>query len=335
MTRVLYIAGTGRSGSTLLACLLGELPGVFTAGEVRYLWQRGLVERRFCGCGVPVPECPVWTQVLAASRGPAPSPEAMAELLGKTGRVRSLPEALAGRALPRRDPGRLARLAEVRTVLRGLYAAIADITSSQVVVDSSKLPVYANLLTAVPDIDLRVVHLIRDPRAAAHSWSSRKTLGDGAKRSHMQQIGPLKSAALWDVWNTAAAALLDRGQGTYLRLRYEDLVAEPVRAMRRILRLVGMEEDAPIPWGEDGDVRLGPNHSVAGNPDRLHHGATQVHQDTRWLTSMSARDRLLVTTVTAPLLLRYGYPVRMTSQTQARGEPVETTRARGALGSAE
>ena len=60
-TVVLYIAGTGRSGSTLLASILGEVEGVFAAGEVRYLWQRGLAERRLCGCGVPVRDCPVWT----------------------------------------------------------------------------------------------------------------------------------------------------------------------------------------------------------------------------------------------------------------------------------
>ena len=45
-TVVLYIAGTGRSGSTVLANILGEVEGVFTAGEVRYLWQRGLREGR-------------------------------------------------------------------------------------------------------------------------------------------------------------------------------------------------------------------------------------------------------------------------------------------------
>ena len=48
-TVVLYIAGTGRSGSTVLANILGEVDGVFAAGEVRYLWQRGLKEGRLCG----------------------------------------------------------------------------------------------------------------------------------------------------------------------------------------------------------------------------------------------------------------------------------------------
>jgi hypothetical protein len=43
---VLYVAGTGRSGSTLLARVLGEADGFVAAGELRYVWQRGLVEDR-------------------------------------------------------------------------------------------------------------------------------------------------------------------------------------------------------------------------------------------------------------------------------------------------
>jgi hypothetical protein len=51
--RVLYIGGWGRSGSTLLDLILGQAPGVFSAGEVREIWQSGLVENRPCGCERP------------------------------------------------------------------------------------------------------------------------------------------------------------------------------------------------------------------------------------------------------------------------------------------
>ena len=42
--RVLYIGGWGRSGSTLLDRVLGQVPGVVSLGEVRELWQRGWAE---------------------------------------------------------------------------------------------------------------------------------------------------------------------------------------------------------------------------------------------------------------------------------------------------
>jgi hypothetical protein len=294
----------------VLASVLGEVDGVFAAGEVRYLWQRGLIEGRLCGCGLPVRECPCWGAILdaAAGGGAAMQPESMAEFLRHAGRVRHLPGALVGRGLPRLR-GRSTASDAVRGTLNRLYPAIAQVAASRVVVDSSKLPAYALLLAGLPGIDLRVVHLIRDPRGAAYSWSSRKALTDGATQSHMEQMGALKSAALWDVWNVAATSLLGGGDGRYLRLRYEDFVADPAAAVRRILSLVGMVGSA-LPFDSEGGIILRPNHMVAGNPDRLRHGPIRLRVDARWRSAMPGRDRRVVSAVAAPLLSLYGYPIR-------------------------
>ncbi|MFI5285587.1 MAG: sulfotransferase [Candidatus Dormibacteria bacterium] len=310
-TVVLYIAGTGRSGSTVLANILGEVDGVFAAGEVRYLWQRGLKEGRLCGCGLPVRECPVWSRVLATAGqlDDAERVDAIVSMLQRTGRIRNLPGVLAGSVVPRLDPAESHALAPARDALGDLYAAIAGVTGCRVIVDSSKLPAYANVLAATPGIDLRVVHLIRDPRGAAYSWSSRKTLADGATRSHMEQIGPAKSAVLWDVWNFAGGVLFKGSPDRYLRLRYEDFVSDPPGSIRTILGMVGME-DAELPFINGHEARTTPNHSVAGNPDRLRHGVITLRSDDRWRHAMKPRNRRLVSTLASPLLLRYGYPLR-------------------------
>ncbi len=325
-TAVLYIAGTGRSGSTVLANILGEVDGVFAAGEVRYLWQRGLKESRLCGCGLPVRECPVWSQVLARA-GYLDDPrrvDSVMRMLQRTGRIRNLPGILAGGVRHELDPARSAAYADDRAALSDLYAAMADVTSSRVIVDSSKLPAYANVLAATPGIDLHVVHLIRDPRGAAHSWASKKELSDGAARSHMEQIGPAKSAVLWDVWNVAGGMLFHGGPDRYLRLRYEDFVADPPTAVRRILAMVGME-DAELPFVNGNEARTTANHSVAGNPDRLRHGQITLRSDDRWRTAMASRDRRLVSALTSPLLLRYGYPLRpATAPKRSSGSGEET-----------
>jgi hypothetical protein len=309
VTTVLYIAGTGRSGSTVLAGLLGEVEGVFAAGEVRYLWQRGLVEGRLCGCGIPVTACAVWTGILeaAASRGAEFRPEVMADVLRRAGRIRHLPR-LARRRPGTRGGGAAAPLSGIAG-LGELYRAIAEVTGSTVVVDSSKLPSYGRILDGLPGIDLRVVHLVRDPRGAAHSWSRRKPLADGAASSHMERIGPAKSAALWNVWNVVAASLLGGTRRHYLRVRYEDLVSDPAGTLRLILSLAGLGDRA-LPTDPEGGAILRPNHMVAGNPDRLRSGPIRLRADLRWRTEMRARDRRLVTAVTAPLLGHFGYPIR-------------------------
>src|SRR6266498_4080255 len=89
--KVLYIAGAGRSGSTLLDGVLGQLDGFFAAGELRYLWERGLQESRLCGCGVAVRDCPTWRAVLASAFGPGVDANAAARLQRKATRVRCAP----------------------------------------------------------------------------------------------------------------------------------------------------------------------------------------------------------------------------------------------------
>src|ERR1700732_3473702 len=121
-TVVLYIAGTGRSGSTVLANILGEVEGVFAAGEVRYLWQRGLKENRLCGCGLTVRECPVWSKVLAQA-GYLDDPrrvDGALAMLRQTGRMRNLPGILAGGVRHGLDPTRADRYIADRTALANL-----------------------------------------------------------------------------------------------------------------------------------------------------------------------------------------------------------------------
>src|SRR3954452_12149224 len=77
-TRVLSIVGPGRSGTTILGNILGEVEGVTNAGELRWLWRRGLMERRPCGCGLPPAECPRWSAVLDRVGG-KPTPDCHAD----------------------------------------------------------------------------------------------------------------------------------------------------------------------------------------------------------------------------------------------------------------
>ena len=63
MVRVLFLGGLGRSGTTLLERLLGQLPGVSPLGEVVHLWQRDLVDDERCGCGDRFSACGFWQKV--------------------------------------------------------------------------------------------------------------------------------------------------------------------------------------------------------------------------------------------------------------------------------
>jgi len=300
VVRVLYIAGSGRSGSTIVDNILGQADGVVCVGEVRFLWERGILADRLCGCGQPFSACPFWQPVMRtvgdvdASR--------MAVLLARGTRARHVPWLVRAR----RDPSSIARrLEELPTVLGRLYAAIAEHAGARVIVDSSKLPPYGELLRHVPGVDASYVHLVRDPRATAYSWSRAKPLPerDGGV---MQRQGAAKSAALWTLWNGAAEGLWRGEAERYLRVRYEDVIARPQPEIARMLALVGEPADG-LPFVSDHEVELRPTHGVAGNPSRFTTGVVALRADTEWRRAMRTRDRAVVNAISWPLLLRHGY----------------------------
>ena len=51
-----------------------------------------------------------------------------------------------------------------------LYRGIARSTGARLIVDSSKEPHYSWILRQATDLDVRFLHLVRDPRAVAMSW---------------------------------------------------------------------------------------------------------------------------------------------------------------------
>lgn len=303
--KVLYVVGMGRSGSTILANSLGEVDGFFSTGEMIYMWRNNLVENRLCGCGAPFRECEVWSRVLDRAFGGADNvdPHEMIRELSAGARTRHLPLMLnaAGRR-------RLAdRMRPLLNNTGALYRALRDETGSRVIVDSSKEPAYGCALGMAPGIDLRVLHLVRDPRATAYSWAKKTPQPDSPDREFMVQFSPTKNSWMWDAWNGAAEALWAGDPSRYLRLRYEDFVADPRTSFERILEMLG--EDAEPPLVGDNEVKLGVSHTVSGNPNRFQTGSVALKPDTEWLHRMDPRDRGLVTALTYPMLRRYGYPV--------------------------
>lgn len=299
--KVLYVAGNGRSGSTLLDVILGQVPGFTPVGEVRNVWDYGLVENRPCGCGEPMRACPTWDAILTSAYGDArPDPAQVAawrERFAQTKRL--LPIFARGKGY--------AKGAEIRRyleVLEKLYHGIADATGARVVVDSSKWPTYAFLLNQVPSIDLHVLHLVRDPRACAHSWTRRKQAEPGR---FLDQQGAVYTTSYWVVWNPSIRRLF-RGRGDrYHFMRYEDFVSDPRAHINDVLRFVG-EGDAESPFISDREVAVSPTHTVEGNAARFERGSITIRADTEWKSAMPGAQRALVTAMTWPLLWRYGYP---------------------------
>ncbi|HEX2051226.1 MAG TPA: sulfotransferase [Actinomycetota bacterium] len=293
---VLYFMGWTRSGTTILGNVLNEIDGFVHVGELHFLWLNGVLgtgTNRMCGCGDELTRCSLWSAVLDAGRSGGGSLEDHArrvhELQQRRFRTRHTWRLLRG-------AGDAATAAYVE-LMTATYRAIGDTTGARVIVDTSKYASEAAVL-ARAGVRPALVHMVRDPRAVAHSWARAK--------AYIPSRGTLDSTLLWDGFNLAAEAVRKRHPDATVTIRYEDFVAAPRATVDRLLELVG-EPASSNPMLDDRTVRLGPNHTVTGNPDRFETGVVELRPDERWRSGMPRPRRVAATVAAAPWLRRYGY----------------------------
>ncbi len=312
---VLYIGGEGRSGSTVLAALLGTWPGFVSVGEIRGVW-RALDTNERCGCGASFSACPFWTEVGERAFGgwERIDHRRLIDADARLARHRQIARVLQGRRSRRFG----AAYAELTDALARLYQAVAGVSDGATIVDSTKDPQYALILRGVPGLDLRLVHLVRDSRAVAFSWAKK-----GVERPEYADLPELRgtpmntqpvrrSALEWSAKNLILEGLAR--SLPHLRVRYEDLFPDARRELPRIVELAGDTglaqslREAPEPLTSFEALPL---HTVGGNRVRFRRGPVELARDEEWRRVMPDRQRNEVTALTLPLLKAYGYPIRV------------------------
>ena len=272
------------------------------------MWLRSVRDDERCGCGQAFSACPFWRQVGRAAFGgwDQLDVDRVTRLRAQVDRARFLPQLASARLRSRLQPA----LDEYVGYYQRTYAAIGQVSGSPVVIDSSKHASLAFCLRSSPGVDLRVVHMVRDSRAVAYSWSKVVDRPEAAG-SQMSTYKPASAALRWNLQNSALQLLSQLGTPT-LRVRYEDFVRAPVATLREIAAFAGLP-GAPDPGflGTDGPGRwwaeLAATHTASGNPMRFTTGRVPIRYDATWQTAMLAGNRRTVTGLTLPLLMRYGY----------------------------
>lgn len=318
---VLYLGAMGRSGTTLLERVLGEASGVTAVGELTSIWRAGLVENIPCGCGAPFAACPFWSKVGDVAFGGWHTIDANA-ILSRQRRVerhRYLPLLL----IPRLAPAYRRRLIDHGQVLDRLYRAIATVSGSGVVVDASKWPSRAFLLRLLPDIDARVIHVVRDARGVAFSWTKKVIFPHSHRgRGYLQTYSPSAVSLRWIAFNLCFEVLARVGVPTKV-VSYENFVHNPAYQVRQILQHAGISaarDGAPMIKGST--VALTPGHGLAGNLTRFARGPVALRLDDKWRSGLSGPNRLLVTVLTLPLTWYYRARARHSASVLADGPPI-------------
>jgi len=278
--KVVFIAGCGRSGTTLLGQLLGEFENFVNVGEAaRYLFDRS--KDLPCGCGTSATDCTFWKDMLGAV------PFELGLQGTKSLRIRNFPSLFMrtrGSQVPSEYASILAALAET-------YRTIVRDTGSSVIIDSSKYPSTALLAGLIPEVELHVVHVVRSPHSVVASWTR--------KNGYLAVHPPGKVVSWWWAYNVLSEALKYRAQ-SYRLVRYEDFAHNPGPVLQQITTdVVGHPLAMDFLEGTEATVHV--QHSLAGNPSKFNTGKIKIRD------ANTAASGKLLNLLTFPLQRRYQY----------------------------
>ncbi len=287
MERLVFIVGTGRSGSTLLTMILGAHPELFAPGEATMV-DEWIQQNDLCSCGVPVLSCPIWSRVmdqisrrrrinvaqfssafpidLSRSFDRSKTTQRVAHLVS-VGGVRMLPHVLWRRLNNLPCFAELTRRTE--NTLR-FYECVREVSGREHVIDASKsvyrlLHVYSLRPEAV-----RAIYLTRDGRATVNSLM--KHTGYSAKTAALRW----RNGNVYSRWMVGRIPPAQR-----IHVRYEELCRDPERTVKRVCGVIGVKYDPAIL-----NFRSAEHHLIAGSPMRFG-GKVDIAEDTSWRAQMS------------------------------------------------
>lgn len=300
--KLLYIASTGRAGSTILEMMLNAQSAAWTLGEFHILPWEIRINRKPCGCGVKVEECAFWRPIIEQHRQTILEGTLtrfrLAHNRDRAVRLRELPYVLRKKVFSAERRQEVARYAaDNDEVLRAVRAQARAMRSDAVqwLVDSSKSPYRLMWLAASGKFDLRAIHLTKDPRAFAYSMT--KTL-----RGFSQAYGVTRSAVRWQLQNRQFDSVIRNYLSPQhaMHLRYEQLAAEPEATLEKICHWL----EIPYELGATSRFRDG-NHGIAGNPARAESKPIQL--DDKWRRDLPSPLAKISYLLNARLARQYGH----------------------------
>jgi hypothetical protein len=244
--KIIYIAGEGHSGSTLLDLLLSTHPQVCGLGEVQMLVsdeKRSVytknAESIICSCGEPISRCELW------------------------GNFIKYVDSIEGAKFEER-------------YIHLLKIADNKMGDDVIISDSSK---YVNPLQKVIGTiqktedytldDLFVVHLIKDARAWATSIKYR------------YNIGLLKTSRYMLEWlrnNKNIYNILETNRIDYMRVRYEDICFDTKKTVEKILNDAGIPCEDGVGELDQAKAHVGLGNSMRTDKDK----SRRIIYDSRW-----------------------------------------------------
>jgi hypothetical protein len=302
-TRFVYLTSPPFSGSTLFSLLANAHPDIASVGEMTGPTSRQNPETYMCSCGCKIKDCGFWKQVaerMTSSELPFdPGSFDTRIRLGNTSLSQRILTGSLGNSILERIRDAMVKLSpmtnkRLRYLIhrnKSLATSILQVTGKSVFFDASKNPMRISHFINEKDIDLRLIHLVRDVRGTSQS-----------KRKNQGKTDWRKNVHAWIRANRNIERQLKRlPPDRWLRIRYEDLCRKPAETLHQFFAFCGVEpQDLPLDFSSE-------EHHIVGNRMRLS-SLGQIRLDEDWRRTVTPDEVALAWKLAGRTHVRYGYP---------------------------
>lgn len=317
---LIYIAGSGHSGSTLLNMLLDSHEEISGLGEIHRfsLAIKNDIKPLLCSCGKTVLVCPFWVEIIdtllddySISRGELNDfrtttadfmpRDVDSQYLNKSNNEKLYPISLNRIAMvigsfwlwnmvKRISPEVNANYAAIQNSLH-LFDAVRKAKGTPIIVDSTKNPTRLKGLFLLKDGNLFIIHLIRDGRAVCYS------------RMRREAVSMEESAKIWLAEQRKLHLVMhDIPESAIYKIHYEELAANPEEVLEKIC------EKLKIPYQpEMVNFRSRSGHILGGNPMRFQSEETDIRIDLEWKDKLTSVDLAIFEDIAGNINRKYGY----------------------------
>lgn len=217
---ILYIMGTGRSGTTILEILLANNEDFAGVGEAKHIFRDGYLGEHTCACGSAAASCELWSAVLKEAGWRRDEFHELARVVERSESHARFPLTWLG--WPKG-----AELERYRRAILTMYAAVANASRKTVIVDSSKYPARALLLARLVPNRVKVLCITRSPGGLLEAFAKKN-------KDEQRPKGTL-SVTVYYLYVLLCMRLVKARLGERCKsVRFEDLTDRPANVLSEV-----------------------------------------------------------------------------------------------------
>jgi hypothetical protein len=249
MPDILYVMGTGRSGTTILEVLLTNDDGITGTGELKHIFRDAFIRDLQCACGKSGHQCELWARVLHSSGWSQTDCATLGKLVEQVESHANFPMVYLGLQNKR-------AVDAYTKASTTLFRSVARITGSSVIVDSSKYPARALLLERLYPGKVKVLCITRSAAGLITAFQKKN-------ENEQRPKGRFAVVAYYLYVLLCMWLVRSRLRSRCLVIRFEDLNRNPVDVLAKIEQWSGYSlataraKTASGDWFDVGHIMTG------------------------------------------------------------------------------